>query len=186
MISSFLVVIFYKSLSCQAGLYLVEYTLFLIYLCSNHYHTWHDSSLTQNLSKALKFLMTSSLSRVYAVIKQFLLSFEFKIRDPLSFAQFDRIFTYWSISKSRFQIWTEKFDINRISVTKMKLLSENWKVWPSLLLQKYCHGNAIGYCRLKTISVDALYNYTESQKVSLAYYKPFLHSKAKTYRRHIE
>ena len=28
--------------------------------------------------------------------------------------------------------------------------------------QKCCHGNTLGYCKLKTISNDALYNYTKS------------------------
>ena len=39
--------------------------------------------------------------------------------------------------------------------------------------QKDCHGNTIGYCRLATILNDALYNYTKSQRASLAYYKLF-------------
>ena len=41
-------------------------------------------TLAQNLSKALKILMTSSLSHVYDVIKQFLFLFEIEIRYPLS------------------------------------------------------------------------------------------------------
>ena len=32
----------------------------------------------------------------------------------------------------------------------------------SLVNQKRCHGNALGYCRQKTISNDAIYNYTKS------------------------
>ena len=48
---------------------------------------WQDGSLAQNLSKALKILMTSSLSCVYDVIKQF--SASFKVRDSLSFVQVD-------------------------------------------------------------------------------------------------
>ena len=36
-----------------------------------------------------------------------------------------------------------------------------------------CHGNALGSCRLKPISNDALYNYTKSQKVSSVNYEPF-------------
>ena len=35
---------------------------------------------------------------------------------------------------------------------------------------------------LSTISYDALYNYTKSQKISAAYCKPFQHSKEKTCR----
>ena len=44
--------------------------------------------------------------------------------------------------------------------------------------------NAIGHCRLKTISNDAQNNYTESQKVSLAYCKLFWYRKAKIYNVH--
>ena len=35
--------------------------LFLLYLWSNYNQTWHDCTLRQNLSKALKSLLTSSL-----------------------------------------------------------------------------------------------------------------------------
>ena len=35
--------------------------LFLYYLLSNYNQTWHDSTLGQNLSKAMKSLLTSSL-----------------------------------------------------------------------------------------------------------------------------
>ena len=40
-----------------------------------------------------------------------------------------------------------------------------------------------GYCQLKTVSDDALYNYTKRQKISSAYCKLFWHSKAKTCRK---
>ena len=56
-------------------------------MVQNH-QTWHDGTLAQNLSKAIKSFMTSLLFRVHHVIKQFLLSFEVEIRDPLSFVQF--------------------------------------------------------------------------------------------------
>ena len=62
--------------------------MFLVYLWSNHHQVWHDGTLPQNLPKALKILMTSSLSRVYDVIKPFSLSFKVEILDPLSFVQF--------------------------------------------------------------------------------------------------
>ena len=61
--------------------------MFFLSLWSNHNQTWHNGTLAQNLSKAFKILMTSSLSRVHDVIKQFLLWFEDKIRDPLFFVQ---------------------------------------------------------------------------------------------------
>ena len=43
--------------------------------------------------------------------------------------------------------------------------------------QTCCHGNNVDYCSLLTISNDAIYNYTKSQKVSSAYCKLFQHSK---------
>ena len=45
--------------------------MFLLYLQSNYHQTWLDGILGQNLSKTLKSVMTSLLSRVYDVIKQF-------------------------------------------------------------------------------------------------------------------
>ena len=63
----------------------------------------------------------------------------------------------------------------------MLRLSKIGKFWSIAPQQKGCHGDTTGYCLLETLSNDALYNYTESQKVSLAYYKPFWHSKEKTY-----
>ena len=61
--------------------------LFLLCLCSNYSKTWHDGTLGQNLSKAIKSLMTSSLGGKYDVIKPFLLSFQVKIQVPISFVQ---------------------------------------------------------------------------------------------------
>ena len=49
--------------------------------------TWHDGTLGQNLSKAVKILLTSSIGGKYDVIKPFLVSFQVKIRVPLSFVQ---------------------------------------------------------------------------------------------------
>ena len=40
----------------------------------------------------------------------------------------------------------------------------------------YSNGN----CPRKVISTDALYNYAKTKKISLAYFKPFYHGKAKT------
>ena len=45
--------------------------MFLLYLWSNYNQSWHNDTLSQNLSKALKVLMASS--RVYDTMKQFLL-----------------------------------------------------------------------------------------------------------------
>ena len=45
--------------------------LFLFYLWSNYNQTWHDGTLGQNLSKAIKFLLTSSPGGKYDVIKPF-------------------------------------------------------------------------------------------------------------------
>ena len=49
--------------------------LFLLHLWSNNNQTWHDGTLEQNLSKAIKSLLTSSLGGKYDVIKPFLVSF---------------------------------------------------------------------------------------------------------------
>ena len=61
--------------------------LFLLYLWSNYNQTWHVGTLGQNLSKAIKSLLTSSLGGTYNVIKPFLVLFQVKIRVPLSFVQ---------------------------------------------------------------------------------------------------
>ena len=61
--------------------------LFLLCLWSNYNQTWHDGTLGQNLSKAIKILLTSTLGDKYDVIKPFLVSFQVKIRVPLSFVQ---------------------------------------------------------------------------------------------------
>ena len=45
--------------------------LFLLYLWSNYNQTWHDGTLGQNLSKAIKRLLTSLLGAKYDVIKPF-------------------------------------------------------------------------------------------------------------------
>ena len=57
-------------------------TLFVCPINTKH------GTLAQDLSKALKILMMSSLSDVYDVIQQFPVSFEAYIRDSLSFVQF--------------------------------------------------------------------------------------------------
>ena len=61
--------------------------LFLLYLWSNYNQTWHDGTLGQNLSKAIKILLTSSPGGKYDVIKLFSVLFQVKIRDLLSFVQ---------------------------------------------------------------------------------------------------
>ena len=62
-------------------------SLFLLYLWSNYNQTWHDGIMRQNLSKSIKNLLTSSPGGKYDVIKLFLVSFQVKIRVPLSFVQ---------------------------------------------------------------------------------------------------
>ena len=49
------------------------------------------------------------------------------------------------------------------------IFTKNWKFCPSAPWQKPCHGNSLGYCRLKTISNDALYNYTK--RISSTFYQ---------------
>ena len=61
--------------------------LFLLYLWSNYNQTWHDGTLGQNLSKAIKILLTSSVRGKYEIIKLFSISFQVKIRVLLSFVQ---------------------------------------------------------------------------------------------------
>ena len=41
--------------------------LFLLYLWSNYNQAWHDGTLGQNLPKAIKILLTSSLGRHEAI-----------------------------------------------------------------------------------------------------------------------
>ena len=53
---------------------------------------------------------------------------------------------------------------------KNAIFTEILKNWSSAPLQKCCHSNAFGYSGLKTVSNDALYNFTKSQKVSSANY----------------
>ena len=61
--------------------------LLLLYLWSNYNQTWHDGTLGQNLSKAIKILLTSSLGGEYDVIKPCLISFQVKIQVPLFLVQ---------------------------------------------------------------------------------------------------
>ena len=61
--------------------------MFLLYLWSNYNQTWHNGTLGQNFSKAIKILLTSSLGGKYDVIKLFLVSIKVKIRVSLSFVQ---------------------------------------------------------------------------------------------------
>ena len=63
---------------------------------------------------------------------------------------------------------------------KRPFFMKNWEFCPSGPWQKCCHDNTQGYWQLKTISNDAQYNDTKSQKVLLTYCKLFWHSKAKT------
>ena len=56
--------------------------LFLLYLWSNYNQTWHDDTLGQNLSKAIKSLLTSSLGGKYDVNKPL---FWYRFRSKLEF-----------------------------------------------------------------------------------------------------
>ena len=58
----------------EAGGHIVLLPLFLLYLWSNYNQTWHDGTLGQNLSKAIKILLTSSLGGKYDAIKPILVS----------------------------------------------------------------------------------------------------------------
>ena len=62
-------------------------TLFLLLLWSNYNQTWYDGTLGQNLSKAIKILLRTSLGGTYDVSKPFLVLFEVKIRVSLSFVK---------------------------------------------------------------------------------------------------
>ena len=56
--------------------------LFLLYLWSNYNQTWHAGTLGQNLSKAIKSLLTSALGGKYDVIKPFLYCSRSKFEFP--------------------------------------------------------------------------------------------------------
>ena len=70
----------------QAGVFLCP-PLLLLFLWSNYNQTWHAGTLGQNLSKAIKILLMSSLGGKYDVIKLFLVLIQVKIRVSLSFVQ---------------------------------------------------------------------------------------------------
>ena len=57
--------------SCYSCWGLLCPPLFLHYLWSNYNQTWHDGTLGQNPSKAIKILLTSSPGGKHDVIKQF-------------------------------------------------------------------------------------------------------------------
>ena len=86
--------------------------LFFLYLWSNYNQTWNDGTLGQNLSNAIKILLTSSLGGKYDVIKPFLVSFQVKIRVPISFVQWSWNLAQGSILKCWFRIRVKKIDIN--------------------------------------------------------------------------
>ena len=89
--------------------------------------TKYDGTLGQQLAKALKILMTSSLSHVYDVIKQFSVSFEVEIRAPLylfNLAEILHMDYFWGPDL--------EFELkNTIWARKRPFLSETYKFWPS-------------------------------------------------------
>ena len=48
----------------------------------------------------------------------------------------------------------------------MAIFNEKLEILPKCFL--HCHGNTPGYCQLNTVSNDAVYNYTKSQKVFIS------------------
>ena len=79
--------VFWNHTGWGGGIVLPPPPPFLLYLWSNYSQTWRDGTLGQNLSKAIKILLTSSPGGKYNVIKPFLVSFQVKIRVPVSFVQ---------------------------------------------------------------------------------------------------
>ena len=120
--------------------------LFLLCLGSNYNQTWHDGTLGQNSSKAIKILLTPSLGGKYDVIKPFLVLFQVKIWVPLSFVQLSWNLARGSTLRRWFRIRAKKFDINTFWRRKMRFFTKNCKFCPSAPLQKCCHGNTLGYC----------------------------------------
>ena len=82
LLTSIMTFVFFQFLSIH-----IVSPLFLLYLWSNYNQTWHGDTLGQNLSNAIKILLTSSLGGKYDVIKLFLGLFQVKIRVPLPFVQ---------------------------------------------------------------------------------------------------
>ena len=160
--------LFWNNIGCEGGGGHCA-PLFLLYLWSDYNQTWRDGTLRQNLSKALKSLLTSSLWGKKEIIKLFLVSFEVRIQVPLSFVQWSWNLAQGSILKCWFRIQAKKSDLSTFWRRKMPFFKKNWHFCPSIPWQKCYHGNTLGYCLLKIISNDALYNYTESQKVSSVY-----------------
>ena len=154
----------------QAGVFWKHIGWGAHYLWSNYNQTWHGGTLRQNLSKAIKMLLMSSLGGKYDVIKLFLVWFQVKIRVFLFCVQLSWNLAHGSILRRWFRIQARKSDINTFWRRKCHF----WNFCPSAPWQKCCHGLVWWN--------DALYNYTKNQKVSLVYYKPFLYSKEETCR----
>ena len=107
--------------------------LFLLCLWSNYNQTWHDSTRGQNLSKAIKRLLTSSLGHKYDVIKPFLVSFQVKIRIFLSLAEIWHWGQFWG---ANFEFEPKKSDINTFEREKMPFFTKkSWKFCPSSFWQ---------------------------------------------------
>ena len=107
--------------------------LFLLYLSFNYHQTWHDGTLAQNLPKAIKILLISSLWGKHGVIKEFSVSFQVKIWAQLSFVQFGWNLAQGSILRRWFRIWTKKSDMNTFWARKGNLF-----YWTELKISPKC------------------------------------------------
>ena len=77
---------------------------FLLYLWFNQHQTWHDGSLGQNLSKAIKILLTSSLRGKYDVIKQFRYRSKSKFELPYLLSNLTEIWHRGQFSGADFEV----------------------------------------------------------------------------------
>ena len=105
--------------------------LFLLCLWSNYNQTWHDCTLGQNVSKAIKILLTSSLGGKYDVIKPFLLSFEVKIMSSLSFCQIELKFGTVVNSEALISDSSQKIRYKYVLKEKNDIFYEKLKFCPS-------------------------------------------------------
>ena len=112
--------------------------LFLHYLWSNYNQTWHDSTLGQNLSKAIKILLTSSSRFQYRSRSKF--EFSYLLSNE---AEIWHRGQFWGAD---FEFEPKKSDISTFWKRKRLYFTKNWNFCPSTPWQKCCHGNTLGYC----------------------------------------
>ena len=106
-------------------------SLFLLYLLSCYYQTWHGGTVRQNLSEAIKIFLMSSLGGKYDVIKLFLVSFEVKIRVPLSFVQWSWNLAQGVNSEVLILNWSQKLRYKYVLKEKNAFFKKKWNFWPS-------------------------------------------------------